>query len=107
MDLWESCLIYAPVSGPGRSARAPGEVKSRTGTGAAAVPPTTSPPRRHPAAAQVGLGLGGFSLPFKPNSGNLGVFLLCPFLPAFSKARLLGHRSQSVAVAMPGWGLAF
>ena len=57
MDLWELCLIYAPVSGPCRSARAPGEVKSRMGTGAAATPPATGPRHRRPAAAEVGLGL--------------------------------------------------
>lgn len=47
MDLWESSLIYTPVSGPCRSARGPGEVKCWKGM-------EPSPPS---AAAEVGLGL--------------------------------------------------
>lgn len=109
MDLWESCLIYAPVSGPCRSVRAPGKAKIRMGTGAAAAPSATSPPHWHPATAEVGLGpvccvRVNFPCFLSPVQG-MEVFLLCLFLLVFSKARPLGHRSQSVA--MPCWGLTF
>lgn len=76
MDLWESGLIYAPVSGPCRSVRAPGEAKSRMGTGAAAAP---SAPASCYSRGGTGTGVvcpGEFSLLFKPSSGNVGIFAL-------------------------------
>lgn len=106
MDLWELHLIYAPVSGPCRSMHAPGEVKSWMGTRATTVPPATGPLCRHPAAAEVGLGLlwcvwVSFLCFLSPVQGIL-VFLLCPFLVVFSKGHPLGHEPESAVVPCLG-----
>lgn len=81
MDLWESRLIYAPVPGPCRSARAPGEAKSWMGTGAAAHlrPPVPASCCGRGGTGAAVLCLGEFALLLKPSSGNW-VFLLCLFL---------------------------
>lgn len=72
MDLWDLGLIYAPVSAPCRSVRAPGADGDRSHP-------------QPPAAAEVGLGLlwAEFTFAFEAQSKGL---LLCLFPLCSSKA---------------------